>query len=308
MNTRHAFFPRDKALLDALRAQTLPRKGSLAGTQARPFYDAARLAAPVAKDVALAAAKLGRVSGWWCRPARPKPGLSLLFVHGGGYMLGSARGYTHFASQIASRVGADTFVMDYRLAPEHAFPAAIDDVLAACVALQRERGGRIGLVGDSAGGGLIFALLHRLAEACMPIPAAAAVMSPWTDLTVSGASMAGRAEADPIFTREALRSLADGYLQGQDARHPEASPLFAPFGGFPPIRIDVGEDEVLLDDSLRLADRLRAANVPVDCHVWERMPHVFQCALPTALAARDSMDGMGAFLRQTLLEPAVAAG
>ncbi|MDF3215985.1 MULTISPECIES: alpha/beta hydrolase [Mesorhizobium] len=229
----------------------------------------------------------------------------MLYIHGGGYVLGSAEALANFAGQIAARVGADIFVPDYRLAPEHPFPAAIDDAVAAYRGLVAEGAERIVVVGDSAGGGLTLALLSILAAdktKGLVQPVGAAAMSPWTDLALTGDSIETRAEADPIFTRGVLQSFADMYLQGQDATNPKASPLYAQLRGLPPIRIDVGDDELLLADSIRYADRARAAGVEVTLSVWEGMPHVFQSSLGQFLAAEQSVNAIGDFIRQRLTD------
>ncbi|RVA53678.1 steryl acetyl hydrolase, partial [Mesorhizobium sp. M7A.F.Ca.US.001.01.1.1] len=164
---------------------------------------------------------------------------------------------------------------------------------------------RIVVVGDSAGGGLTLALLSILAAdktKGLMQPVGAAAMSPWTDLALTGDSIETRAEADPIFTRGVLQSFADMYLQGQDATNPKASPLYAQLRGLPPIRIDVGDDELLLADSIRYADRARAAGVEVTLSVWEGMPHVFQSSLGQFLAAEQSVNAIGDFIRQRLTD------
>ncbi|WP_292222520.1 alpha/beta hydrolase [Mesorhizobium sp.] len=267
------------------------------------MFDAMFAATPAASDVRIEPATVGGIAGFWLRLQNARPAASMLYLHGGGYVLGSAEALAHFAGQIASRVGADTFLPDYRLAPEHPFPAAIDDAVAAYRGLVAEGAERIVVVGDSAGGGLTLALLSILAaekakETVQPV--GAAVMSPWTDLALTGASFETRAEADPIFTGGVIQGFADVYLQGQDATNHKASPLYAELSDLPPIRIDVGDDELLLMDSIRCADGARAAGVEVTLSVWEGMPHVFQSSIGRFLAAERWVDAIGAFLRQRL--------
>ncbi len=288
----------DEPVVAALRAATLPRKGAILGPEARPFFDAMRAATPLPPGVRLESDTVGGVPGLWCRPADAQAGRALLFLHGGGYMMGSAEAMTGYAGQLATRAGADAFVPDYRLAPEHPFPAAVDDAFAAYRALASETDSELALAGESAGGGLTVALLTLIrAEPALRSPAGAAVMSPWVDLTLSGSSYANRAEADPIFTQEALRALAAKYLQGHAPEDPRASPLRADLSGLPPLRIDVGDDEVLLDDALRLAERAGSAGVLVTGAVWAGMPHVFQAQVGRLSAARRALDAAGEFLR-----------
>jgi epsilon-lactone hydrolase len=295
--------PQDALPVAATRQAASAHKGEKLGPEARPVFDAMFAATPAAADVRVEPATVGGIPGFWLRPDRARPRAFILYVHGGGYVLGSAQAVTNFAGQIAARVGADTFVPDYRLAPEHPFPAAIDDIAAAYRGLVAEGAERIVIAGDSAGGGLTLALLSILAaekpKATLQ-PVGAAVMSPWTDLALTGASFQSRAEADPIFTRSVLQALAEAYLQGQDVTDPRASPLYAQLTDLPPIRIDVGDDEVLLDDSIRYADRARAAGVDVKLSAWTGMPHVFQSSLGRLLAAEQSLNAIGDFLRQRL--------
>jgi len=303
MTTIHPLAQQDVAAARDMRQAASAHKGERLGPAARPMFDAMLAATPAATGVRVHAATVGGIAGFWCRPHNATPGARVLFLHGGGYVLGSAHAFTSFAGQIAARAGADTFVPDYRLAPEHPFPAAIDDALGGYRGLLAEGAERIVLAGDSAGGGLALSLLSILAadEAKeTPLPRGAAVLSPWTDLALTGASLTTRAEADPIFTRDVLRSLADAYLGGHDPADPKASPLYARLGGLPPVRIDVGDDEVLLDDSVRFAARARSAGADITLSIWLGMPHVFQSSLGHYRAAEHSLDSIGAFLRQRL--------
>jgi acetyl esterase/lipase len=305
MMTIHPLSPEDAPAVAAMRQAASAHKGEALGPEARPMFDAMFAATPAAADVRVEAATIGGIAGFWLRPADARPGARILYLHGGGYVLGSAQALTSFAGQIATRVGADTFVPDYRLAPEHPFPAAIDDAVAAYRGLVAGGAERIVVAGDSAGGGLTLALLSILASdktRGMVQPAGAAAISPWTDLALTGESFETRADADPIFTRGVLQAFAEMYLQGQDATNPKASPLHARLDDLPPIRIDVGDDEVLLADSIRYADLARAAGVEIKLSIWEGMPHVFQSSLGQFLAAEQSLDAIGDFLRQRLVD------
>lgn len=305
MMTIQPLSPEDATAVAAMRQAASAHKGEKLGPEARPMFDAMFAATPAAANVRIGPATVGGITGFWLRLPNARPGASMLYLHGGGYVLGSAEALTHFAGQIAARVGADTFVPNYRLAPEHPFPAAIDDAVAAYHGLVAEGADRIVVVGDSAGGGLTLSLLSILASdktKGMVQPVGAAVMSPWTDLALTGDTFETKAEADPIFTRGVLQGFADMYLQGQDPTNPKASPLHAELNGLPPIRIDVGDDEVLLADAARYADRARAAGVEVTLSVWEGMPHVFQSSLGRFLAAEQSVDAVGDFLRQRLTD------
>ena len=303
MMTIHPLAPEDAPAVAAMRQAASAHKGEPLGPEARPMFDAMFAATPAAADVRVEAATVGGIAGFWLRVPNARPGARILYLHGGGYVLGSAQTLTNFAGQIAARVGADAFLPDYRLAPEHPSPAAIDDAVAVYRGLVAEGGERIVLAGDSAGGGLALALLSILAAdrtKGLVQPAGAAVMSPWTDLALTGDSFETRAEADPIFTRDILRGFADKYLQGEDAANPKASPLHASLAGLPPVRIDIGDDEVLLADSIRYAERALAAGVELTLSIWEGMPHVFQTSLGQFLAAKQSLNAIGDFLRLRL--------
>ncbi len=299
MTDLHLLAAEDAPIMAAMRQMTAPHKGQPMGIEARPMFDGMMAAAAAAEGVRFEPGDVSGISGWWCRPAGADQNRLLLYVHGGGYNLGSALAFRNLASQIAKRAMANTFLPEYRLAPEHPFPAAIEDVLSVYRGLMANAHGKIVIAGDSAGGGLTLALLPIL-QAEGVGPAGAAVMSPWTDLGLTGASLETRADADPIFTRSVLEAFANSYAKGGNKADPRMSPLHAKLEGLPPIRIDVGDDEVLLDDSVRFAARAAQAGVDVHLSIWSGMPHVFQSSLGHLKAADQSLDAIGAFLSNRL--------
>jgi epsilon-lactone hydrolase len=226
----------------------------------------------------------------------------LLYLHGGGYIAGSPSVYRHLAWRLALAVGAQVLAPDYRLAPEHPFPAALDDALAAYLWLLAEgvEPRQVAVVGDSAGGGLAFALLLRLRDQNRPLPAAVAALSPWTDLALTGASLRGNAKADPMLDVAELPRVVRSYLGGADPRHPWASPIYGDLAGLPPALIQVGSDEILRDDAARLAERLDLAGGTVRLEIWPRMPHVWHLFAPMLPEARRAIGHVGDFLRQWL--------
>jgi acetyl esterase/lipase len=224
--------------------------------------------------------------------------MAVVYFHGGGYSIGSPRSHRHLAAAIGRAAGAAVLLPDYRLAPEHAFPAAVDDAVAAYRGLL-DRGqapARTVFAGDSAGGGLTVAALLALRERSLPLPAAAACISPWVDLSCGGASYATRAASDPIVTRQGVMEMARAYLGAADPRTPLASPLFADLAGLPPLLIQVGSEEVLLDDAVGLAERAKGAGVATTLEIWPGMIHVWHWFLPMLDEARSAIDAVGAFI------------
>jgi acetyl esterase/lipase len=256
------------------------------------------------EGVTVAPGTLGGRPAEWLTPVGPAPVGTILYLHGGGYCIGSLDTHRDLGARLAVAAGATVVTLDYRLAPEHPFPAAVDDACAAYAELSAEASGagRLAVAGDSAGGGLAVATLLALRASGSPLPAAAACLSPWVDLTQQAPSYTTMAELDPMVTKEGLDVMADAYLAGADPTDPLASPLFAPdLAGLPPILIEVGEHEVLLDDAVRLAERLEADGGTVSLTVWPRLIHVFQ-AFPGSLIpeADQSMVAVGSFLAARL--------
>ena len=297
--TVHPLGKEDAVVTAAMRALAEPHKGSLQGPAARGPFDAIMGSVAAPEGVSYEADTVGGIAGWWCRPARAVAGAAILHLHGGWFNWGSAQAFRHLVGHIAQRAGADAFVPDYRLAPEHPFPAALHDARDCFEGMLVRGARRIALSGDSAGGGLAVTLLAS-ASAGPVAPVGAAVLSPVTDLTLAGQSWDTRAAADPYFTRTQVVQLVRAYLGEHDPADPLASPLWGDLAGLPPIRVHVGDAEMLLDDSRRYVAKAAAAGVDARLDVWEGMPHGFVSAVGRLAAAGDSLDAVGAFLRERL--------
>jgi acetyl esterase/lipase len=265
-----------QALDDLLRAGLLDVGGDV--IEQRVVFHEMISAVPLPEDVSAEQGELGGVPVVTVQTPGLDPSVALLYFHGGAYALGSAADSVGLAADVARRVGARAVSVDYRLAPEHPFPAAIDDAVAAYRGLLDEGvpSPKIAFVGESAGGGLVAAALVAIEDAGLPQPSSAAVFSPWADLTVSGVSATTRADLDPALTPAALRTRARDYLGDRDTATPLASPIHADLGGLPPLLIQVGSHEILLDDAIRLAARAAEHDVAVELQVWPKVPHVFQ--------------------------------
>ncbi len=254
---------------------------------------------PVPDDVLVTDVTAGGVAAHWLTAPGADTGRVLLFLHGGGYELGSVGSDGELAARLGRASGMRVLFPEYRLAPEHPFPAAIDDVLAAWRWLRtgQDLSARsIAVAGDSAGGGLAVALMVATRDSGQALPAAAVLMSPTVDLTSSGASMTERADQDPISTPAMLRQFAADYLAGADPKTPLASPLFASLAGLPPLLIQVGTADLLLSDSERLTAAAAEAGVDVTLQIGEGLPHVYQLLRGTPEAA-EATGQIGWFLR-----------
>ncbi|HEY1362744.1 MAG TPA: alpha/beta hydrolase [Xanthobacteraceae bacterium] len=223
----------------------------------------------------------------------------VLYLHGGAYCFGKPSHYRDFIWRIAAATGARVLCVDYRLAPEHPFPAALDDAVAAYRGLLAAGAApsRIAIMGDSAGGGLTLATLLRLRDEGVGLPAAAVALSPWTDLALTGESYVGNAASDPMPAVRHVPGWARHYVAGADPRHPYASPLYGDPAGLPPTLIQVGSDEILRDDAVRMAERMRAAGCSVELEIWPRMPHVWQLFARIVPEGRWAVERIGAFVR-----------
>jgi monoterpene epsilon-lactone hydrolase len=291
-------------VIDGLRQQRQAVAGQAPPTLAerRATFAPAGQPHPVPDDVLVTEVTAGGVPAHWLEAPGTQTDRVLIFLHGGGFEFGSVRSDGELAARLGQAGGMRVLFPEYRLAPEHHFPAAIDDVIAAWRWLradQRLPARSIAVAGDSAGGGLAVALLVAIRDAGEELPAAAVLMSPTVDLTSSGASMTERADQDPISTPAMLRQFASDYLAGADPRTPLASPLFAPLAGLPPLLVLVGTADLLLSDSERLAAAADQAGVDVTLEIGEGLPHVYPLMLGTPEAA-EATEEIGKFLRARL--------
>jgi epsilon-lactone hydrolase len=287
--------------VEAVRAHLakLPPSDSLTVAERRAQYERAETAFPIPPEVKVERVTAPIVPAEWLRPPSAAAGRVVLYLHGGGYVIGSPRSHRHLAAAIAGAAGTSALSLDYRLAPEDPFPAAVDDAVAAYRWLleQGTSPEHVVIAGDSAGGGLTVATLVALRDARVPLPAGGVCISPWVDLTFSGHSYQTKAAADPIVRRPGIDEMARAYLGTTDPRTPLASPVFADLRGLPPLLIHVGSDEVLLDDAVQLAERAKAAGVPATLEVWDRMIHVWHWFLPMLEEAETAIQTIGRFCR-----------
>lgn len=255
-----------------------------------------------ASGVNIQRCEVGGQSAEWLIPKNSPPRKMLLYLHGGAYIMGNCATHRQLVSYIARSSGVAALLPEYRLAPEHPFPAAIDDAVRVYRALLADgyAAEDIVVAGDSAGGGLIMALLLSLRDSGDPQPAAACLLSPWLNLTGSGESMRTRAHRDPWFQPEDLQIVAAYYCSKNELTHPLVSPVYADLSGLPPIYIQVGADEILLSDSTDAADKLEHAGGNVELEIWPGMWHVFQIFVHQMPESRAAVRKIGAFIRTAL--------
>jgi epsilon-lactone hydrolase len=295
--------------LDAILRQSAFPVGSDVNEQRRMLRELLS-AQPLPAEVTVTGASLGGVPTAEITVDGVEPRHVVLYFHGGVYVMGDAFLAADLASQVGRRTHAKAISVDYRLAPEHPYPAAVDDALAAYEALLRNgtAPSDIAFAGESAGGGLVIATLVNARDHGLPLPAAAFVMSPYADLTLAGATMETRRDADPLLSREALQARIPDYTSGLDAALGLISPVFADLSGLPPLVIQAGTHEVLLDDAVRLAQQAVAADVEVTLDITPGVPHVFQAYHAILDEATAALDRAGQLLSAHLAGAALVAG
>jgi len=280
-----------------LREKALPPGTDVTLEQRRRGME--KVAFKVADDIAVERVTAAGRAAEWVRAPELQGHRAILYLHGGGYVMGSPNTHRSLAGEISRAARAAVLLVDYRLAPEHPFPAAVEDGVASLRWLldQGFSPRDLAVAGDSAGGGLVVATLVWARDQGLPMPAAAVCISPWSDLTCSNESYRTRAEADPMVSPD-IGHMANLYLQGQDPKHPYASPNFADLRSLPPLLIHVGRDEVLLDDSIKLHEQAQAGGVDSTLEIWDDMIHVWHAFHPMLPEGKQAIERVGAFLRE----------
>ena len=290
--------PQLESIVRMLKAR--PLRENMTFPEARAAFERVVQVFPAQPDVVREPVDAAGVPAEWFAAAGASGDRLIYYLHGGGYVVGSVNTHRELLGRISRAAAARVLAIDYRLAPEHPFPAAVEDSVAAYRWLLSTGAdpANIVIAGDSAGGGLTVATLVALRDAGDPLPAAAVCISPWTDMEGSGASMTTKAEVDPMILLEHVSEGAKAYLGGADPRNPLASPIHADLTGLPPLLVQVGTSEVLLDDSTRLAERARAAGVDVTLEPWQEMIHVWHFFALILPEGQQAIDRIGAFVRE----------
>jgi len=292
--------PEIRALRAAIAAR--PRASDIA--QMRLDIDARGKTFGLPSDVTVEPVTANGVRAEWTATPDADPSTAILYLHGGGYVIGSLDSHRHLAAEAGRAARSRTLAVDYRLAPEHPFPAPVEDTMAAYRYLLDSGIGanRIALAGDSAGGGLVVAALLAIRDGGLPLPACGWCISPWVDMEALGQSFSERSAADPTVQKATIEMMAQWYLGDADPRHPHAAPIHGDLTGLPPLLIQVGASETLLDDSLALARKAGAADVVVDLQIWPEMIHVWHLYFPMLSAGRRAIASGGSFVRNAVRE------
>ena len=290
-----------KALTDLISLLTSrPRPAQPTVHEMRLGFEILGSKLPPPDDVTCDVVEAGGVAAEWVQAPNAIAQRVILYLHGGGYVIGSIATHRGLAGRLSQAAAARVLLLDYRLAPEHPFPAAVDDATAAYrwLLAQGVEPARLVIAGDSAGGGLTIATLVALRDAGVPLPAAAVCQSPWIDLEGLGESVTTKAATDPLVQKDMLLQLGAWYLAGANPRTPLAAPLYADLRQLPPLLIQVGTAEILLDDATRLAAKATAAGVDVTLEPWEDMIHVWQLFAPMLPEGQQAIERMGTFMQQ----------
>jgi epsilon-lactone hydrolase len=297
--------------IDSVRALLTSKPRPVGWPERRKRLDEIGSVWPVADDVNLAAVDVNGLPGEWSIAQGSDASRVLLFFHGGGYCSGSIVSHRRMVTEAGHAARARTLAIAYRLAPEHPFPAAYEDALKAWLFLRKSDvpASRIAIGGDSAGAGLAVALIAQLRDAHEELPACAWLVSPWTDLTLSGSTLAAKDAVDPIIHKAYLNELVDAYLPaGVERNDPRVSPLFSDLNGFPPMLIQVGSAETLLDDATRFARIAGAADVAVTLEIWPHMIHAWPLWNAQLEPGRRALARAGAFIRAHVFSECVSLG
>jgi epsilon-lactone hydrolase len=288
--------------IDAVRELLRSKPRPTSFPERRQRLDAIGSTSPLAGDIGLEPIDANGVAAEWSLAPGSDPSKVLLFFHGGGYCSGSIVSHRGMVTEAGRAAQARTLAVGYRLAPEHPFPAAIEDARSAYRFLldQGVAPSKIAIGGDSAGGGLTLALMTSVRDGREPLPACAWLVSPWVDLRMTGASLAEKAAIDPLISKPYLEELASAYLAGADPANPLVSPLNADLAGLPPLLVQVGSAETLLDDAVRIARRAGAADVRVNLEIWPHMIHAWHLWAAQLEAGRRAIASAGAFIRAHL--------
>jgi len=285
--------------ISALRQKLASRQRSDDYRQRRKDMDALFSQYGIARDVTVEPVTANGVRAEWTSTPNDASDAALMWLHGGGYVIGSLVSHRHVVSEAGRAAKVWGLALDYRLAPEHPFPAAVEDAVSGYRYLLSRgvRPGRIAIAGDSAGGGLVVAALVAIRDAGLAQPACGWCVSPWVDMEGIGETMTTRAAADPMVQREPLLEMARFYLGGADPRSPLAAPIYADLKGLAPLLIQVGAAETLLDDAIRLAKVAGAADVRVDLQIWPEMVHVWHLFHPELKAGLRAIEAGGSYIR-----------
>jgi monoterpene epsilon-lactone hydrolase len=287
-----------QAVIDVFRSRPVLTEFSVEELRAQMEADATQF--PLAPDVRCQPVAAGGIPAEWVTTAESVEERVIYYLHGGGYVAGSINTHRELASRLARAAKARVLLIDYRLAPEHPFPAAVEDAVTGYRWLLSSgiKPARVAIAGESAGGGLSVATLVSLRDALEPLPAAAVAVSPWVDMEALGKSMVSRAAADPLLQRDMLLEMARNYLGNADPRTPLASPIHADLAGLPPLLIQVGTAEVLYDDARRLAERAESAGVEVVLEPWEDMIHMWPAFAAMLPEGQQAIDRIGEFVQK----------